>query len=69
MGSTCHDLKLGRRTVQGIQETPQHHGKQGWAVTQVVLGGYTMITSGGSCLRTWGYAGKYRGMAENALNP
>jgi hypothetical protein len=69
MISTWHDLKLGRKTVQGMQETRQHHGQQGWVVTQVVLGGYTMIISGGSCPRTWGCAGKYGGMAENTLNP
>jgi hypothetical protein len=52
-----------------MQETWQQHGQQGQAVTQVVMGGYIMIVSGGSCPRAWGCAGKCGSMVGKCSQP
>jgi hypothetical protein len=71
MGSTWHDLKLGRRTNQGIRVTQQltqqelADGAARWACRTWVSGSYGHP-------RSWDHercAGERGGMAGSALNP
>jgi len=70
-GSTWHDLKLGRRTVQGIRVTQQltqqelTDGTARWACRTWVSGCYRHP-------RSWDHercAGERGGMAGSVLNP
>ena len=71
VGSTWHDLKVGRRIVQGMQETQQLTqqelavGTGRWACRTWVGGSYGHLRSldRGRCV------GERGGMAGSALNP